>query len=319
MPRGRATKRGRPPPTPRKGTYKKRKLTARSKKSRVIDNVATEQRDIRVDYVAPKKKGYNKSMKRFAAKVEKVMAPKYPCASKLYSIASNSTVTTTATIEQVYQVFHLKPYQGTAAAPGAGSLYIEPASDDISDIGTELAAAGFSGNFTTQYAEMEIHLHNNQGTADIFVDIYELDYVKKNGDPVSAYASFQALLTAALAGTTTVGNAYSLNRNGVTPFEIVTLIRDYGVKVSKKTTLVMKADDTATYKIKDYKRHTFDRSALAAGLNLKYCIQGKTRTILCVGRPASNDAVIGFRAYAIKRYSVKPLYVKNDENVGGHD
>lgn len=319
MPRGRATKRGRPPPTPRKGTYKKRKTSLRSKKARSANNILTEQRDFRVDYVAPKKRGYNKSMKRFAAKVEKVMAKKYPCASKVYSVASNSTVTTTATIEQVYQVFHLKPWQGTAAAPGAGTLYIEPAQTDINDIATELQAAGLSGNFVTQYAQMDIYLHNNQGTADIFVDVYELDYVKKDGDPISAYASFQAALTAATTQITVVGNAYSLNRNGVTPFDIATMIQDFGIKVTKKSTIVMKADDTSCYKVPDYKRHTFDLNALTNGLSGKFCIQGKTRTVLCVGRPASNDAVSGFRAYAIKRYSIKPMYDKNDEVLGGHD
>ena len=81
----------------------------------------------------------------------------------------------------------------------------------------------------------------------------------------------------------------------------------------------MKADEVTSYKMKDYKRHTFDYSALTDGLTNKFCIPGKTRTVLLIGRPCSNDAVIGFRAYAIKHYSIKPLYSKNEEIIGGHD
>lgn len=312
-------KRTRPPTPPRGRARKKRRTSARSKKSSVVNNLITEQRDFRVDYVAPKKRGYNKSVKNFQTKVMKVLQRIHPVVSKIYTLGNVATATAAVT-EQFWQIFHLKPYAGQSAVPGAGSLYNEQAQNDISDIGTELSAtAGLSTNFTIKYAELEVAIQNSQASSDVLLDIYELEYVRKAGNPINAYGSFNAVLTDALSATTTMGTAYDLTRFGVTPFDVVALVRDYGVKIVKKVTFVVKADDVVTYRMKDYKRHVFDIGALNADLSNKFCIQGKTKSLLIVGRGAGNDAINGCRMSAIKRYHVQPEYQKADVTYGGRD
>jgi len=315
-------KRGTKPPTPpperrrrtssaATSTAKKRAATARS--------LITEQRDFRVDYVAPTKPKYNKSVKKFQTKVMKALQRVHPVISKVYTLASASTLTT-ANTEQVWQAFHLKPYQCQSAAPGAGSLYNEQAQSDIYDIAFELnGTANLATNFTVKYAEMEISIQNTQASADQNVDMYILEYVHKAGNPINQYANFNAALTAAIAGTTTLGTAYDLNRWGISPFDISALVRDYGIKIVKKVTFVLRNDDVISYRHKDYKRHVFDWDSLGTDLGNKFCVQGKTTTCLLVGRGTAADAVSGFRASCIKRYHVQPEFQKADVTYGGRD
>jgi len=315
-------KRGTKPPTPppeRRRRTSSAATSAAKKRAATARTLITEQRDFRVDYVAPTKPKYNKSVKKFQTKVMKALQRVHPVVSKIYTLASVSTVTV-ANTEQVWQAFHLKPYDSQAAVPGAGSLYNEQAQADISDIGGELSiTAGLSTNFTVKYAEMEISVQNSQATADVNLDLYVLEYVHKAGNPMNQFASFNAALTAAIAGTTTIGTAYDLNRFGTSPFDITALVRDYGIKIVKKVTFVLKADDVVSYRHKDYKRHVFDKDILQADLDDKYCIQGKTTTCLLVGRGTAADAVSGFRASCIKRYHVQPEFAKADVTYGGRD
>lgn len=314
------TKRGTTPPTqPRKQRAKKAKPTASRKKASVANSLITEQRDFRVDYVAPTKPKYNKSVKKFQTKVMKALQRVHPVVSKIFTLASTSTLTA-ANTEQCWQIFHLKPFQTQAAVPGAGSLYNEQAQADINTINTNLSVtAGLSSNFTIKYAEMEISIQNSQASNDQNLDLYVLEYVHKAGNPINQYANFNAVLTAALAGTTTIGTAYDLNRFGVSPFDITALVRDYGVKIVKKVTFVLKSDDVVSYRHKDYKRHVFDYDSLVSDLSSKFCIQGKTTSCLLIGRGTAADAVSGFRASCIKRYHVQPEFAKADVTYGGRD
>lgn len=312
-------KRKRPPTPPRDKPAKRRRVTERKKKAATAASLITEQRDFRVDYVAPTKSKYNKSVRKFQTKVMKALQRIHPVVSKIYTLGNVQTVTAAVT-EQVWQAFHLKPYQGQAAVSGAGTLYNEQAQNDIYDIGFELdGTAALSTNFTVKYAEMEISVQNSQASSDLNLDMYVLEYVSKAGNPINQFASFSAALTAAIGQTTTLGTAYDLTRFGTSPFDITSLIRDYGIKVAKKVTFVVKADDIVTYRHKDYKRHVFDWVALGTDLSGKFCIQGKTTTVLLVGRPAGNDAINGFRASAIKRYHVQPEFQKADITYGGRD
>jgi len=314
----RSTKPPSPPPERRRRTGASSGSTAK-KRASVARSLITEQRDFRVDYVAPTKPKYNKSVKKFQTKVMKALQRVHPVVSKIYTLGSVSTVTA-ANTEQCWQAFHLKPYDGQTAVPGAGTLYNEQAQADISDIGGELSAtAGLSTNFTVKYAEMEISIQNSQAAADQNLDLYVLEYVYKAGHPMNQFASFNAALVAALAGTTAIGTAYDLNRFGTSPFDITALVRDYGIKIVKKVTFVLKSDDVVSYRHKDYKRHVFDKDTLQGDLDDRYCIQGKTTTCLLVGRGTAADAISGFRASCIKRYHIQPEFAKADVTYGGRD
>lgn len=316
MPRSGATKRKR---SSTKMAHRKRPKRASASKSSAANSLITEQRDYRVDYVAPKKPKYNKALKRFQTKVFNALKQTYPTCSKLYTLGNVQTVTTAVT-EQFYQIFHLKPWDGQAAVPGAGTLYNEQAQNDIRDIGTELtASANLGASFTIKYAELEVSIQNSQASSDINLDIYELEYIKKNGSPLNTFASLQAVLAAAITATVPLGATLDFTRFGVTPFDLPALIRDYGVKIVKKITFVVKADDIVSYRMKDYKRHVIDHGVLVGALNQKFCIQGKTKSLMIIGRGAGNDAIMGCRMSAIKRYHVIPTWETAEEPQGGRD
>lgn len=317
--RGKSSSTGRRPPTPPPGPRRKKlKRTPARKKTNVANSLITEQRDFRVDYVAPSKPKYNKSVRKFQTKVMKALQRVHPVVSKIFTNASVQTLTTSNT-QQVWQVFHLKGFNGGSATPGSGSLYNEQTQGDIgAGIGANLTAvAGLSNNFTVKYAEMEICCANTQANADVNLDMYVLEYVSKAGNPMNQFATFKAALDAGIAATTSLGTAYDLNAFGHSPFDIVALLRDYGIKVVKKVTFVLRQDDVCTYRHKDYKRHVFDIDSLSTDLTGKYCIPGKTTSVLIVGRPAGSDLISGFRASCIRRYHVQPEYQKADVTYGG--
>lgn len=315
--RGKSSSTRRPPTPPPGPRRKKLKRTTARKKANVANSLITEQRDFRVDYVAPSKPKYNKSVRNFQTKVMKALQRVHPVVS--FVVARNSQQTlTVANSEQVWQIFHLKPYDGQAATPGSGSLYNERAQQDMRGIGDMLSAtAGLSTNFTVKYAEMEIVCANSQANADVNLDMYVFEYVNKAGSPMNQFANFKAALDAAISATTTLTTPYNLNAFGHSPFDIVALIRDYGIKVVKKVTFVLRQDDVCTYRHKDYKRHVFDKDALSTDLTNKFCIPGKTTSVLIVGRPAGSDLVSGFRAQCIIRYHIQPEYAKADVTYGG--
>lgn len=315
--RGKSSSTRRPPTPPPGPRRKKLKRTPPRKKANVANSLITEQRDFRVDYVAPSKPKYNKSVKKFQTKVMKALQRVHPVVSKIYTNSSVQTLTV-ANSEQVWQIFHLKPFRGQASVPGSGSLWNEQAQVDIYAIANNLELiAGLSDNFTVKYAEMEICCANSQANADVNLDMYVLEYVTKAGNPMNQFGSFKAALDAGIASTTTIGGAYDLNAFGHSPFDIVALLRDYGIKVVKKVTFVLRQDDVCTYRHKDYKRHVFDRDSLVTDLDNKFCIQGKTTSVLIVGRPAGSDLISGFRASCIRRYHVQPEYLKADVTYGG--
>jgi len=311
----RGTKPPSPPPERRRRTRPAASSTAK-KRASTARSLITEQRDFRVDYVAPTKPRYNKSVKKFQTKVLKALQRTSTVISKLYTMTSVSTLTV-ANTEQVWQIFHLKPYACQASVPGSGSLYNEQAQNDIADISTDMNIPNVG--YTIKYAEMELTMQNTQASADQNLDLYVLEYVPKAGNPINQFANFQAALTAAIGSTTTIATAYDLNRWGTSPFDIVSLVRDYGIKIVKKVTFVLRQDDVVSYRHKDFKRHAFNVDTLATDLGSKFCIQGKTTSLLLIGRGTGNDAISGFRASCIKRYHVQQDLGNSNLTYGGRD
>jgi len=324
MPR-RGVKRGAPPPTPGKPVAKKRKLSRATKvkraKAAVNRSIITDKFDKRVDYVHVKKR-VNRAPILFKKKVLGVLQTQLPVVTKVFTLASTSTASTVAA-EQVWQIFHLKPWAGQAAAPGSGSLYAESAQNDLSDLSGELDSTAIgtpsgdtlSPNFWIKQAWMEAYLENS-GSTDTTVEIYELDYVPRAGNPINQYASFNAALTAALAGTTTYGTAYSLNTKGITPFDITELLRTYGIRVLKKMTSDMTAGDRVTYTMKDYRKHYVNATAIKKDLGSKYCIQNMTRSLLIISKPG-NDATASLRVAVDKHYRIQPVADTQETTAGG--
>lgn len=318
------TKRGIPPPTPKRDS-KKRKVSRATKvkraKAAVSRDVITDQYDKRVDYVHVKKR-VNKAPILFKKKVLSALQTQLPVITKLYTTATAGTAATTVS-EQVWQVFHLKPWAGQAAAPGAGSLYNEVAQNDLSDISTELDTATFgesnatlSSNYWIKQAFMEVFAENTSAN-DGILEVYELDYVPRAGNPINQYASFNAALTAAIAGTSNIGTAYSLNTKGVSPFDISELLRTYGIRVVKKMTIDLQSNGRFTYPVKDYRKHYVNATAIQKDLGSKYCVQNMTKSVLMVLKCLQNDGAVTLRATAEKHYRIQPIDDTQEATVGG--
>lgn len=326
MPRTRATttpKRRRPPTPPRGPPAKKRKVSRPTKikraKAAVSRDILTDQFDKRVDYVHVKKR-VNSSAVNFKKKVQAVFQTQMPYITKLYTVPSASTGTTTG-VEQAWQIFHLKPWAGQAAVPGAGTLFNEQAQNDLNDIFVELSAGGGTGALSESYwiksAIMDIHVENT-GATDVLLEVYELDYVMRTGTPINQYASFNAALTAAIAGTTTLGTAYSLNTRGVTPFDIVELLRTFGVRVTKKMSSDLQSNGRFAYTVKDYRRQYVNSDSIQKDLTSKFCIQNMTKSLLVIAKPY-HDATASFRASADKHYRIQPLPEQQADTRGGQN
>lgn len=318
-------KRSTKPPTP--VSPKKRKVSRASKvkraKAAVSRDILTDQFDKRVDYVHVRK-AVKKAPILFKKKVLSALQTQLPVVTKLYTVAGAATAGTTVT-EQVWQIFHLKPWDGQAAAPGAGSLYNEVAQNDLKDISEEVGAVelggegdSLSGNYWIKQARMEVFAENTSAN-DGVLEVYELDYVPRAGGPINQYASFNAVLTAALAGTTTLGTAYNLNTKGVSPFDIADLLRTFGVRVVKKMTIDLQGNGRFTYPVKDYRRHYVNATAAGKDLSSKYCVQNMTKSVLLVLKCLQNDGAVTLRASAEKHYRIQPVTQGQDYTVGGQN
>lgn len=301
---------------------KRRKPTRNSKirkaKATVGRNIVTDQFDKRVDYVYVRKPVKQKEI-NFKNKVMSVLATQQPVVTKVFTIGTASTSTTSVT-EQAWQIFHLKPWNGLAATPGAGSLFNEVAQTDLATMSTDLQNAGLSDNYWIKQAWMDVYCENTSA-ADSVLEVYELEYVRRAGAPISEYASFNAALTAALTATTTAGTAYSLNTRSITPFDIAALLRDFGIRVVKKMTSDLQSNGKFIYPLKDYRKHYISADALipSVGGGNVFAIEGVTRSILCIAKAVQNDGAVTLRASADKHYRIQPTNPRQDETVGGQN
>lgn len=304
------------------GPRKKRKVSRVAKikkaKSAVSRDILTEQYDKRVDYVHVKKP-VNRKMMNFKKKVISALQTQQPLVTKLYTISHADSATAAAGL-QAWQIIHLKPYDGQAAT-GAG--YREDAQTDLKDIAAEISAVGkdLSENYWIKQAWVELTVIN-AGNTDGLLELYELDYVPRAGNPINQYGSFNAALTAAVAEINGLGTGFGvsgLNTRGVSPFDLSPLLRNYGIRVVKKMTSDVEAGQKFHYVLKDYRKHYVQNQALEKDLSEKFCIQGVTKSLLCVLRPTTNSDIITIRTIGDKHYRIQPTDAKQDEVYGGED
>lgn len=165
-----------------------------AKKAATARQFVTDQFDVRVDYVASKRKSNRKmkAEKAFAARVQKALTPTLPTFSKIYQV-TETTAAITAGTGQGYLIFHMRPLNGTAVAN------IEPAQGELFDMSSELSTTGVgapnqSGDYFIKSSVMNIDVEMT-GNTDAIVDVYEIVYQKKFTDPTETFASFNAMIT----------------------------------------------------------------------------------------------------------------------------
>lgn len=300
-----ATKRARSNSVKFQKSNKKRKFQRKGKK-RVYSNTITEQRDVAVDYQSS---GWKYRRDKFAERVRAVMRKHLPSKTVLSAIP-NWTQSTVAATEQLWFAVHLKPYATDVAVPGAGSLYNEPAQTDIQ---TGWRYQNPEDNNTTYekgtctYAEAEINLENS-GAGDMVADIYELMYTKAWSNN-----NLQNLFSALNVAPSSDSSTYTFNTYGINPFDFPSLISSYGVKVVKKTRVIMKSGDNTCYKMFDKRKQYFDYDNMGGGQQA--LIPGLSRTALVICRTNTSDAVTSIRVNAIKKYHLKHYVdMGNDTN-----
>lgn len=290
-------------------SVKRRKTSVKTKRRRAkaaaSNQYLTDQHDKRVDYVAVKKPRKNvKKDIMFRQKVIDALQPTSPTVTKIKQV-TETTAAITAGTGQGYLIFHMRPYNGSAVAN------IEPAQDDLLDISNELqsikgavADSELSGFYYLKSSIMTIDVEMT-GTTDAVVDVYEIVYQKKAGDPTDSYASFNSMITAA-ASAGGMGTSLTMATRGVTPFDLTRLIRDFGAKVVKKTSnMITGGAGGFQYTVKDYRKQKFNGSSL---VDNQFCVQGWTKTVLIVGyQLVSDGGGSTIRAYATKHYRIQPI------------
>lgn len=297
-----------------KKTVKRRKITQKAKrrsaKAATSSQYLTDQFDKRVDYVAVKKS--NKNVKRdieFRNKVVKALTPTLPTVTKIKRVNVTSFAISTPASEQQYLIFHMRPQNSTNV------LNIEPAQDDLADISSELAAtkgaitdSELSPSYWVISSVMDIDVEP-VGSGDSVIDVYEIVYQKKAGDPTDQYVSFNAALTDANILGQGMGTTLSMTSRGVTPFDITGLIRNLGAKVVKKSSSLLTAGAGGfTYTVKDYRKQLYNPQNITGDTFSSFCLQGWTKTVLMVQRALVSDGGgTQFRAVATKHYRVRPI------------
>lgn len=300
------------PPTPKKTPAKRQRKGSNSRKpSGLRANFVLGQHDARVDYVAKKPK-YNRALKKFQDKVMKVLYQRDPKFLKVKTLTQTATAVT-ATTEQAWQIFHMRPYNGTAATPGAGSLYNEQAQDDILDIQAEMI--GQPDRIKILRSEMEVSLVCSGAGV---VEIYELVYLKKTPASIIDQVSFNAVLTDAIANLGVMGTALSLNRRGITPFDITSLVKDYGVKVIKKSVFLVQSNQGMNYRMTDYSHDVFDNTQ-ATDAGSGFCLPGTTRSALVIYKPVATEATGSIQTVCNKRYQLQLVRNTSTSDQAGRD
>lgn len=305
------------PPSPAKTPKKKRRLSAVTRSGKLRSNFVIGNHDARTDYVAKPKK-YNKSMKNFQNKVMKVLYKRDPKILKIQTVANATTVVPSATnsTEQAWQIFHMRPWNGSAAVPGVGTLYNESAQNDLTDLMTELGATDVpSERWKVIRSEMDLTIQSAVGGV---LEIYELVYLQKEQASIVDQASFQVVLTDAINNLQALGTSLSLNRRGVTPFDITSLVKFYGVKVIKKSVFLLQANGALNYRMTDYTHDTIDKLAMADA-SVGFCLPGTTRSALVVYKPAFASTDASIVAGCNKRYQIQLLRNNAEQDLGGRD
>lgn len=131
--------------------------------------------------------------------------------------------------------------------------------------------------------------------AKLELDIYELSMSKTASDSSFTYNSIAGVLedgqlTSKVIGG--VGNQIELGSRGATPWDMVTALSKFGIRIWKKTKFFIPNGDTITYQIRDPRRHVFQKAQLDESLGINY--PGVTRHLLVIaklvpGLPVGNE------------------------------
>lgn len=233
-----------------------------------------------------------KVWKRFTRKVHAIAEKEL--GSRTYLLNQLLTFNQTSSGKQVIGAVALYPQEST-------DLYMNDLNNlsALENQGNPTAAAGITVDPTTKIifksAVMDLTIRNtsNDGTGVLLpdyaleLDIYEITVGKPCiTSPTSPHKDLLvtfargALLTQDIAG---VPFGIDLDDRGCTPWELPFALSRYKIKILKKTKLFLSINGTATYQIRDPKRHVASIDSLenTAGHNRV----GWTRHVLFIAKP----------------------------------
>lgn len=160
--------------------------------------------------------------------------------------------------------------------------------DDLNQIsalenqGDQTAAAGETIDGTTKYffqsGVLDLTIRNTSHLSEdvtnfdtdctLEVDVYEMTVKQNLNDAPNG--QYQDLITAFAVGqvsTKNIGGAgtdVQIVRRGVTPWDITTALSRQGIRINKKTKLFIRNGQTATYQMRDPKRHVTTQASIAS-------------------------------------------------------
>lgn len=152
----------------------------------------------------------------------------------------------------------------------------------LENVGDQTAAAGETIDDTTKFffqsGILDLTIRNTSHlTEDVTnlntectleVDVYEMTVKRPLNDAPNG--QYQDLITAFAVGqisTKNIGGAgtdVQIVRRGVTPWDITTALSRQGIKIAKKTKMFIRNGQTATYQMRDPKRHVTTKASLTA-------------------------------------------------------
>lgn len=136
------------------------------------------------------------------------------------------------------------------------------------------------------------------------VDVYEV-YVRKEStyddsgsgtvviDDFDTMLNFSSVYEYPIPDNTSSSTTteITINKRGATPFDCVTALSRFGIKVMKKTKFMLAQGETITYQVRDPKRHVYEKQKLIsqAGFNFP----GLTKVIFIIGKLTPQCTPIG--------------------------
>lgn len=166
--------------------------------------------------------------------------------------------------------------------------------------GNSTAAAGETIDETTKFIfqsgvlDMTIRNTSNDGSdpASILsdyameVDVYEMTMKRTAMDGPTSLNNLRSVFAVGEADTKKLDAApiaLQVIRRGCTPWDVPATLSRYGLKILKKTKLFLPSGGTATYQIRDPKRHVAPMAALRDSLGFNK--PGWTRIVYLIAKP----------------------------------
>lgn len=159
-----------------------------------------------------------------------------------------------------------------------------------------------NAKFHITSAVLDATLRNLSNESSLEVDIYEVLLRKDN--KWGKYGDMIAQAENETSDTTPAAGDVTLDKRGVTLFDLPLLLSISGTKILKKTKVFLPPGATSTYQIRDPRRHSFNSIDIQEGepttpIGMTY--ENVTRGIVCIAKTVVGQNVSGAMSIGVTR------------------